>query len=94
MSSVKKIAKPIADKSSEEAFRTVQLMKQAGPEFQQMAKLARAHYQANATALQTGKQLVDHLMKLTGKMESRLGDVSEYPLPGTQLSSILSQLSH
>jgi len=77
MASVKKIVNPLGDEGSQETFKTVSSLKNTAGDVQQLTKLARSHHQATQSAIETGKQLVDHLVKVTTKMESRLGSVSQ-----------------
>jgi len=77
MASVKKMAKPISDEGSQETFRTVTVLKASSVELNQLIKLSRAFHQANQNAIDCGKQLVDHIVKITTKMEGRLADISQ-----------------
>uniref|UniRef100_A0A7S4HIR5 SH3 domain-containing protein n=1 Tax=Vannella robusta TaxID=1487602 RepID=A0A7S4HIR5_9EUKA len=77
MTTVKKIAKPIADEGSQETFRTVGVIKGSASDLSQLMRLARHHHQAQQAAIESHKNLFDHLVKITAKMEPRLADVSQ-----------------
>jgi len=77
MSTVKNIAKPIADEGSQETFRTIGVIKGSASDLSQLIKLARHHHAAQQAAIESGKALVDHLVKITSKMEPRLADLSQ-----------------
>mmetsp|Transcript_7109 Transcript_7109/g.14924 ORF Transcript_7109/g.14924 Transcript_7109/m.14924 type:complete len:386 (+) Transcript_7109:15-1172(+) len=75
--SVKKMANPLGDEGSQEAFRTVGVLKGSASDLSQLIKLTRTHHAAMQNAIESGKQLVDHLVKITTKMEPRIGGVSQ-----------------
>jgi len=77
MASVKKLANPLGDEGSQEAFRTVSVLKGSASDLAQLSKLTRAHHAAMQAAIDSGKVLADHLIKVTQKVESRVGDVSQ-----------------
>merc|ERR1712137_27982 len=77
MTTVKKIINPTGDQGSQEAFRTASNLKSSAGDLSQLAKLTKNYCQANQHSIDAGKQLVDHLVKITTKMEQRLGAVSQ-----------------
>eukprot|EP01094_Clydonella_sp_ATCC50884_P007521 TRINITY_DN16716_c0_g1_i1.p1 TRINITY_DN16716_c0_g1~~TRINITY_DN16716_c0_g1_i1.p1 ORF type:complete len:344 (-),score=139.53 TRINITY_DN16716_c0_g1_i1:19-1050(-) len=85
MTSVKKIAKVGEDASTKEMLDVIENMKQSHSDLHTLSKLATAHHAASQKYIETGKAMVDHLVKISLGMDSRVEDVAAVL---TQISSL------